>query len=182
MKYFKKIVGEKVYLSPRSIEDAEIYTKWMNNLDIAKNLTTATNNFNIINETKYLEKSLETQEHTYAIVKCDNDEMIGCIGFNKINPINQTATLGIFIGEESEHSKGYGAEAIKLLLDYGFNYLNLHSVILSVYDFNEKAINCYKKVGFKEFGRRRECYYLKNKYYDIIYMDILKEEYINKAQ
>lgn len=49
--------------------------------------------------------------------------------------------------------------------------------MLTVKSFNERAINCYKKVGFKELGRRRECYFLNGKYYDDVYMDILANEF-----
>ncbi len=64
-----------------------------------------------------------------------------------------------------------------MLLDYGFNYLNLNNIMLTVKSFNERAINCYQKVGFKEIGRRRKSYFLNGKYYDDIYMDILAEEF-----
>ena len=91
--------------------------------------------------------------------------------------ISRTATLGIFIGEKEERSKGYGTEAIKLLLDFGFNYLNLHEIKLDVYEFNKRAIKCYEKIGFKEYGRRRKCKFINGKYYDSIEMDILAEEF-----
>ena len=58
-----------------------------------------------------------------------------------------------------------------------FDYLNLNNIMLNVYSFNENAISCYRKVGFKEFGRRREAIMKKNERYDIIYMDIIREEY-----
>ena len=71
----------------------------------------------------------------------------------------------------------FGTEVLRILLDYCFNYLNLNNVHLGVMAFNERAINCYKKVGFKEYGRRRECYFLNGKYYDHVYMDILAREF-----
>lgn len=90
---------------------------------------------------------------------------------------NRIGTIGVFIGEEDNRSKGYGAEALKLLLDYGFNYINLNNIMLTVKSFNERAIKCYEKVGFKEFGRRRESYFLNGKYYDDVHMDILASEF-----
>ena len=74
-------------------------------------------------------------------------------------------------------NKGYGAEVLNLLLDYGFNYLNMNNIMLNVKSFNERAIACYKKVGFKEYGRRREAYFLNGKYYDHVFMDILAREF-----
>ncbi len=62
-------------------------------------------------------------------------------------------------------------------MDYGFNYLNLNNIKLDVLSFNERAIACYKKCGFKEYGRRRKSEFVNGKYYDRISMDILKEEF-----
>ena len=97
--------------------------------------------------------------------------------FNSIQHEKLSDDNCIFIGEEENRSKGYGTEALKLLLDYGFNYLNLHSIMLCVMSFNERAIACYKKVGFKEAGRLRENYFLNGKYHDVVYMDILENEF-----
>ena len=60
---------------------------------------------------------------------------------------------------------------------YGFNYLNLNSVALHVMSFNERAMKCYKKCGFKEYGRRRQCVFVDGKYYDKVGMDILAKEF-----
>lgn len=62
-------------------------------------------------------------------------------------------------------------------MDYGFNYLNLNNIKLDVLSFNKRAIACYKKCGFKEYGRRRKSEFINGKYYDRISMDILKEEF-----
>ena len=94
-----------------------------------------------------------------------------------VNPVCRTGTLGIFIGEQKERNKGYGAEALKLLLDYGFNILNLNNINLAVFSFNKNAIACYKKIGFKEYGVRHECYFLNGKCYDEILMEILRKDY-----
>lgn len=86
--------------------------------------------------------------------------------------------MGLFIGEEENRGKGYGQEVLRLLLDFAFETLNLHNVMLRVFAFNERAIHTYQKVGFREFGRRRESYYAKGRFWDEIHMDILKEEYL----
>ena len=63
------------------------------------------------------------------------------------------------------------------MLDYAFNLLNLNSVMLGTFSFNERAIACYRKVGFREIGRRRQARIIGSKRYDAILMDILAEEY-----
>jgi len=85
--------------------------------------------------------------------------------------------LGIAIGEKAYWNKGYGQDATKLLLDYGFNLLNLNNIMLGVFSFNERAVNCYRKVGFKEIGRRRQARIIGGKKFDVILMDILAEEF-----
>jgi len=89
-------------------------------------------------------------------VDLEREELIGNIGFVNLDLINKVGELGIFIGNKDYWGKGYGMEAIQLLLDFGFNMLNLHNVYLRVFSFNKPAINCYKKIGFKEVGRIRE--------------------------
>jgi RimJ/RimL family protein N-acetyltransferase len=87
------------------------------------------------------------------------------------------AFIGIFIGEDEQRSKGYGAEAIRLILGYGFKTMNLNNIMLSVHEDNYAGIACYKKAGFREAGRRREWVFKDGKYIDVIYMDILAREF-----
>jgi len=76
--------------------------------------------------------------------------------------------------------KGYGTEALSLLLDYGFKALNLHNIFLSVYSFNERAKKSYEKIGFKIIGIKREALLRDMERYDIILMDILPNEFYEK--
>ena len=107
----------------------------------------------------------------------DSDKLIGAVGLESINRTDRTATLGIFIGDKDYRSKGYGTEVIRLILDYGFNYMNLHSIKLSLLSANERALKCYKKCGFKEAGRTRQNRFINGKWYDTITMDILENEF-----
>ena len=107
--------------------------------------------------------------------------MIGAIGLEHINQINQTAELGIFIGDENHLSRGYGSEAIMLLLNYGFNFINLNNIMLRVYSFNLRAQKAYKKCGFKEFGVWKNSHYANGEYFDIIFMNITKDDFNKKG-
>ena len=176
MKYFKKLVGERIYLSPRSTEDAEKFTQWMNDFEITDYTQRSHQLVTLEAEKKYLEEHING-EAMFAIVTLHEDKLIGTVSLEKINHVQRRATLGIFIGDKDYRSKGYGTEAIKLILDYGFNYLNLNNIKLDVLSCNERAIACYKKCGFKEYGRRRKSNYINGKYYDTVEMDILSEEF-----
>ena len=176
MKYFKKLVGERIYLSPRNLEDVEKFTEWMNDFEITDYTGRSYQTMTLQNEKAYLEKEQDNKSG-FAIIDLQADEIIGIVGLHEINNINRTATLGIFIGNKDYRSKGYGTEAIKLILDFGFNYLNLNNIDLALMEFNKRALKCYEKCGFKEIGRRRKCKFINGRYYDSILMDILSEEF-----
>lgn len=176
MKYFKKLVGERIYLSPRSLEDAELFTQWLNDFETTDYTGRSGSIMSLEGEKRYLEDKYEV-EACFSIVTLDDNKLIGSIGIESINHIHRAGTLGIFIGDKDYRSKGYGTEAIRLILDYGFNYLNLNNINLHVLEFNERALNCYKKCGFKECGRRRKANFTNGKYYDLLEMDILAEEF-----
>ena len=111
--------------------------------------------------------------YNFAIVLNDGDKLLGNISLVNINKTNRTAELGIFIGNEDYLSKGYGSEAIMLILDYGFNYLNLFNIMLKALSFNKRALKAYEKCGFKTFGVWKESEYFNGEYFDNVYMNIL---------
>ena len=176
MKYFKKLVGENVYLSPRSVEDAAQYTEWLNDFETTDYTGRSGKIVTVESEREYLENSIN-EEAVFAIVRLEDDKMIGSAGIESIDHLNKIGTLGIFIGDKESRNKGYGTEVVNMLLEYGFKYLNLNNIKLDLMEFNERALACYKKCGFKEYGRRRKCRFINGKYYDSIEMDILAEEF-----
>ena len=141
MRYFKKLEGEKVYLSPIAIEDAEQYTYWFNNLDLTDKIGKSSEMMTIKAEEEWIEKTLKNNEFVFAIIRFGNDELLGNCGLTNINYKDRTAELGIFIGSEYNRQKGYGTDALNILLDFGFNYLNLNNIELQVKSFNENAIS-----------------------------------------
>jgi len=173
--YFKKMIGKKCYLSPININDAEKYTEWLNDLELTMNLTLYNSIINVETEKAFLENL--SKEHNYSIIDIETNELIGTCGFIDLDHLNQTAEVGIFIGNKSYWNKGIGTEALMLLLDYGFKALNFHNIQLRVYSFNERAIKSYKKIGFKVIGNRREALRRGKELYDIIYLDILFNEF-----
>jgi RimJ/RimL family protein N-acetyltransferase len=94
-----------------------------------------------------------------------------------LDNLNQAAEVAILIGNKDYWSKGYGSEALSLLIDYRFKALNIYNIMLSVYSFNNRAIKMYEKLGFKIIGKRREALRRGKETYDIIFMDILDKEF-----
>lgn len=180
MEYFKKLVGDRIYLSPKNVSDEEIYkfTEWMNDFQVT-DYTGRTGQITTLNsEREWLENTAQSNENrNFNIVDLNTNKLIGTIAFDRINWIERSAVLGIFIGEEDFRNNGYGAEAIKLLLEYGFKYLNFHSIRLDLVSVNERAHKCYLKCGFKDTGCSREAIFLNGKYFDKLHMDILENEF-----
>lgn len=175
MKYFKKLEGDRIYLSPRNSDDVEKFTEWLNDFQVTDYTQRSANVMTLQAESEYLNNSKE--EYAMVIVTKDEDKMIGTVSIEQINFINRTGTLGIFIGDKDYRDRGYGTEAIKLILEYAFQYINLNNVMLTVMSYNDRAKRCYEKCGFKEFGRRHQSVYMDGKYYDTIYMEVLKENF-----
>lgn len=177
MSNYKKLIGENLYLAPLSREHLPQFTAWMNDFSVTdyvgRTQVIVTDDAELV----WYEGTQKNNECILSIIKLENDELIGNIGLHRIDHLNRYAELGIMIGENKNRSKGYGTEAIKLLLDFGFNYLNLHNITLTLLSANERAKRCYEKAGFKEAGRIKECRFLNGKYYDRIYMQILSTEF-----
>lgn len=176
MSHFKKLIGEKCYLSPVSAEDAPLYAEWLNDVEVSINLNMNTV-LTLQQEKGILSGFSANGECVFAIVDPVTDMPIGTCGFQKIDAVNATAEFGIFIGDKRYWNRGFGTDATRLILDYGFNILNLKNVMLNVFSCNERAAHVYRKVGFKEIGRRREARIVGGNYYDVILMDILPEEF-----
>ena len=176
-KYLKKLIGDNIYLSPISLDDVEEYAEMVNNIEVSVGLgcVVYTSIMDFESE-KELLNSIK-KEKIFAVRLLENDELLGNAGFKSVGEIHRTAEMGIMLGNPKYQRKGYGMEAINLLLDYGFSFLNLRNISLSVFEYNEPAYNLYKKVGFKEVGRLRKALEIMGKTYDVIIMDMLKEEF-----
>ena len=177
MGYYRKIVGERLYLSPFDADNTNFCAKWaewMNDKTVADNFGEHHNLVSLASAKKTIEGF---EGRRFAMILLDGDILIGQISLHNIDHLNRNAFLGIVIGEKEHRNKGYGTEAVRLALDYGFKTLNLNNIMLSVYADNDAGIACYKKVGFQESGRRREWVFKDGRYIDKIYMDILAREF-----
>ena len=180
MQYFKKLIGDRIYLSPKGASEEEIekFTEWMNDFQVTDYIGRSGQLTTLLGEKEYLEKSAKnTDNRNFSIIDLKTNKIVGTAGLEKFNWIKRSAVLGIFIGEKDYRSNGYGTEAIKLILEYGFKYLNLHSIRLELVSINERAHKCYLKCGFKDTGKNRDEVFVNGKYYDKLHMDILESEF-----
>jgi len=179
MAHYKRVVGERVYLSPISHDDIDTFMNWVNDPELANFTSFHSQNISLPKEREAVD-SLSKGGNTFSIVTIDGDKVIGNCSFFKIDAINRTAEIGIIIGEKDYWGKGYGSDALKLLLKFGFENRNYNNIYLRVFSFNERAIKSYEKVGFKQQGVHREAIIRGDKKYDLVFMDILASEYFSK--
>ncbi|NLG74290.1 MAG: GNAT family N-acetyltransferase [Chloroflexi bacterium] len=106
-----------------------------------------------------------------------DDRLIGFIGLGGIHWNHGDAFVGIGIGEREYWGKGYGTDAMRVLLRFAFEELNLHRVSLTVFEYNPRAIRSYEKAGFAVEGRVREFVHRGGRRWDMICMGILRREW-----
>ncbi len=112
-----------------------------------------------------------------GIVESENETFIGFAGIANISAINRSGEYFIVIGEKLHWGKGYGTEATKTVVDYGFNSLNLHRIMLTVSAPNLVGVKACLKAGFQQEGVLREDSYRDGAYHDAIAMSILRSEW-----
>ncbi|MCL5094084.1 MAG: GNAT family N-acetyltransferase [Patescibacteria group bacterium] len=168
---------ERIYLRPLEMTDLDLCVKWFNDREVTKYLC-QTLPMTRLAEEKWLKETMEKKEDFVLVIALkENDRSIGTIGLHDFKNIHRHGELGIAIGEKDCWSQGYGAEAIKILLDYAFNSLNLHKVNLGVIQPNARAFRCYSKCGFIKEGEQREELWIDGEYINKITMSILRSEY-----
>jgi RimJ/RimL family protein N-acetyltransferase len=103
--------------------------------------------------------------------------LIGFIALFNINWNHGEAWVAIGIGEREYRGKGYGTDAMRLMLNYAFTELNLNRVTLVVFSYNPRAMRSYEKAGFVLEGRHRHCLHRDGQWWDEVFMGILREEW-----
>jgi RimJ/RimL family protein N-acetyltransferase len=174
------IRGEKVGLREVRRSDLANFLQWFNDPEVTQYLSMSLPMTEMAEE-KWVEGLAEragTHAHFVIVALDDSTEIpIGTIGLDTINNKDHNAAFGIAIGDKDYWNKGYGTEAARLIIDYGFGELNLHRINSNVYEFNERSRRMHLRVGFIEEGRQRELIYRKGRYRDLVMLGILKEEW-----
>ncbi|HET7580922.1 MAG TPA: GNAT family protein [Bacillales bacterium] len=180
------ITGTKIELRPVSLEDFKRTYEWRNDENFAK-MGAGSELF------RYSHVSLDQIEDAYTqeIKKQDkrekgefsiythgeNAKHIGFILYREMNIVSRCCTIGMGIGSKKYWGKGFGSDALKTLVHYLFQTMNLNRVQLDTWSGNERAIRSYEKCGFVVEGRKRNHSFVDGKYYDTVLMGLLKEEY-----
>lgn len=125
---------------------------------------------------EWFEKHLD-EIYGFTIRTIEDDRVIGMVDLAGIDWLSGNCWVGIGIGDREYWGKGYGSEAMKLILRFGFEQLNLKRVSLTVFEYNQRAYRSYIKCGFKEEGRLRQWMQRSGERSDLVFMGILREEW-----
>lgn len=177
------IEGKQIRLRAIEKEDLPQLVEWLNCPEVRDNLAVYTP-FSMTAEEDWFNMVMKAplEEHPLCIeVKTKNGwKLIGDTSFIHYDAHNRNTEFGLFIGDNKYWDKGYGCMATRLMLRYGFNYLNLNRIYLHVFETNPRAIKCYQKAGYIEEGKARQAYFQNGKYINTFIMSVLRDEWTDE--
>ncbi len=165
---------EDVYLRALEPSDVDRTRKWHNDPGLYDLLVGPFRYVSHAAEAEWLRSKAAYSQTEVQLAIClrEGDQHIGNINLTDIDWVSRHGYLGIFIGAAGHQSKGYGQQAVRLMLRHAFRDLGLHRVYLTVLDDNPRAIRVYEKCGFVIEGRLRQHAYKRGQFRDLILMGI----------
>lgn len=174
------LVGEKVKLvAIEADRDSKIFSNWRNNSEYLRLMDgDIALLFSIENIKKWFEENENSDKFAFFIIKDKaEDIVIGEICLSGFQGKHANGWVGISIGEPEKWGKGFGTDAMRVILRYGFGMLNLHHISLTVFEYNLRAVKSYEKAGFKLEGVQRQFLNRDGRRWDMYRMGILKREW-----
>lgn len=172
------ITGHLVALGPLRRDLLPLYHRWISDFGTVRTLGMPPRPMTAEAEAQWYDQVTNAgDEAPFTIYERASWRPIGTTALHKIDYRNRRAVFGIVIGESECRGKGYGTETARLMLDYAFTALGLHSVELQVFEYNLAGRRAYEKAGFREIGRRRQAQLMGGRLWDIILMDCLATEF-----
>ena len=174
-----EIRGTKIILREQKPEDAGFFAYWFNQPQIMFQcgFTELTNEEK---ERNVICKNHKNEDSVWFIITDFDNNIIGETGLLRMWPAWHCTDLSIIIPNPANQHKGYGTEAIGIMLDMAFDKYDMNRVAIGVVGMNTNALSFYKKIGFKQEGIQEEGYFHNNKYSDFIMMRILRDEWERK--
>jgi ribosomal-protein-alanine N-acetyltransferase len=173
--------GEQIYLRPLERGDAATIQPWVNDQAVTRTLLLY-RPLSRESEEEFIDRMNKSESGVvFGIVERGGDQLVGAAGLPEIDFRNRHASFGVFIGDRSKWGRGIGSEATYLVTKYAFETLNLNRVWLHVTTENVAGIRAYEKAGFRREGLLRQHLYREGRYFDIVSMAVLREEWFVAA-
>lgn len=171
------LTGQRVYFRPVERTDAPLLAGWINNPQVWRTIRQYLPK-SLAQEEAFLERTWESEHDILLlIVNRVDDQPLGAAGLNKIDFRHRHAEFGLMLGDPDQWNKGYGTEATRLIVQYGFDTVNLHRIYLHVHEDNIGGIRAYEKVGFRREGVLRQDVFREGRYLDTVVMGLLRDEW-----
>ena len=171
--------GERVRLTALRPEDAAVMARWYEDGEFSRlwDALVARPRTEASLQKWFAETDSAKDGYAFGIRLLYSDELIGYVDVDGIQWNHGAGWMAIAIGDPVNRSKGYGHEALKLVLKFAFHELNLHRVQLTVFGYNEHAIKLYEKLGFQREGTFREFLARDGRRYDMYLYGLLRREW-----
>ena len=171
--------GERIRLTAINKDDLPVFAGWYEDAGFSRfsDSTPAAPLSEAQWATRLEEQQKANDGFLFAIRELETDSMIGFAELVGIQWNHQNAWIGIGLGDRANWGKGYGREAMELVLKFAFHELNLHRVQLTVFGYNERAISLYRKLGFVQEGVLREYLSRDGRRYDMLVLGLLRHEW-----
>jgi RimJ/RimL family protein N-acetyltransferase len=170
------IAGEHVILRAFEREDAERCYRWMNDPNIVRTLKSR---YPIAfqGEIEWIERAMlsSSTERHFAIERRDDRSHIGNASIHDIDWVSRAGWFGLFIGEPAAWNHGFGTDAIRALVRFAFEEMNLRKLRIHVFDYNEKAKHVLLAQGFVEEGKLRRDFYREGVFHDIVILSTFRD-------
>lgn len=170
------IAGEHVILRAFEREDAERCYRWMNDPNIVRTLKSR---YPIAfqNEIEWLDRAMNgsTNERHFAVERKDDRTHVGNASIHEIDWVSRVAAFGLFIGEPSAWNRGFGSDAIRTLVRFAFDEMNLRKLRIHVFDYNDRAKHVLETQGFVMEGRLRQEFFREGTYHDIVVLSVFRD-------
>lgn len=170
------IAGEHVILRAFEREDAERCYRWMNDPNIVRTLKSR---YPIAfqNEIQWIERAIDASpaERHFAIERKDDRSHIGNASIHDIDWVSRNGWIGLFIGEPSAWNRGFGQDAVRTLVRFAWDDMNLVKLRINVFDYNDRARHVLVTCGFVEEGKLERDFYREGSYHDIVIFSIFRD-------
>ncbi|MCL2773068.1 MAG: GNAT family N-acetyltransferase [Oscillospiraceae bacterium] len=123
-------------------------------------------------------QKLQGNENVRLGIFLNDGTVIGDVALQSIDNKNRSCSIGMGMAKIENRNKGYGKEAVKLILDYGFNNLGMERITANTLEINISAQKSLEKSGFVLEGRERKVVYFGGKRYDRLNYGLLADEYL----
>lgn len=172
------VYGKHVNFYTITKNDLRTLQRWRNSNDIfAYNTQYVLLNM-IDQENWYGQTMQKNSDRVMFMVTNKLGKPIGVCGLIHVDLKDKTASIAIIIGEKKFHNKGFGTEALQILIGYGFNKLKLHRLEAEVFEYNETSIKLFKKMNFTQEIVSRDSLWRRGKWWNIFLFSILQNEHV----